>query len=209
MNLVYDVSVLGSSGFYEDQNGLYTANGKTCLLNAQQNETCMLTMYGVAPDQTGSINLSVVTGDANSQYGILNSLVLQAHKPYVPGNTPSLPAGATVYTPTTATTRTAATLTNSQDSSFALQQLSVYPNPITNYFTLCIPAPVAGPDKATVSIFDARGQVVYQQEYDNLLAGNNFFQINTPPGMTSNGVYFVRVAYGDMKTVKTFKIVKE
>ncbi len=59
-----------------------------------------------------------------------------------------------------------------------------------------------------VSIFDVRGQIVYKQEFDNLVAGNNFFQINTPVGMTPNGVYFVKVAYSDMKTVKVFKIVK-
>ncbi len=93
MNLTYDLTVFGSSGFYEDQNGLYTANGKTCMLNAQNNETGELTIYGVVPDQTGTINLSVVCGTSTSQYGILNSLVLQAHKPYIPGNTPSLPAG--------------------------------------------------------------------------------------------------------------------
>jgi hypothetical protein len=206
MNLTYDLTVFGSSGFYEDQNGLYTANGKTCMLNAQNNETGELTIYGVVPDQTGSINLSVVCGTSTSQYGILNSLVLQAHKPYIPGNTPSLPAGGAVYTPTTATTRTAATLTNGQDSTLALQQLSVYPNPVHNYFTLLVPA--TGPDKVNVSIFDVRGQIVYKQEFDNLVAGNNFFQINTPVGMTPNGVYFVKVAYSDMKTVKVFKIVK-
>jgi large repetitive protein len=207
MNLTYDVTVFGSSGFYEDQNGLYTANGKTCLLNGQQNETGELTMYGVVPDQNGNINLSVVTGDANSQYGILNALILQAHKPYIPGNTPSLPAGATVYTPSTATTRNLTSLTSGQDSSFALKQLSVYPNPVHSYFTLLVPATTQ--DKANVTIFDARGQIVYMQEYDNLISGNNFFQINTPPAMYPTGVYFVRVLYGDMKTIKTFKIVKE
>jgi Secretion system C-terminal sorting domain len=201
------VTVFGSSGFYEDQNGLYTANGKTCLLNGQQNETGELTMYGVVPDQNGNINLSVVTGDANSQYGILNALILQAHKPYIPGNTPSLPAGATVYTPSTATTRNLTSLTSGQDSSFALKQLSVYPNPVHSYFTLLVPATTQ--DKANVTIFDARGQIVYMQEYDNLISGNNFFQINTPPAMYPTGVYFVRVLYGDMKTIKTFKIVKE
>ncbi|HUB61226.1 MAG TPA: T9SS type A sorting domain-containing protein, partial [Puia sp.] len=206
MNLVYDVSVLGSSGFYEDQNGLYTANGKTCLQNAQQNETCFLTMYGVVPDQNGNINLSVVTGDANSQYGILNALILQGHKPYVPGNTPTLP-GSAVYMPGAATTRTAPTLTSGPDSALAAMPLDVYPNPVHNYFTLSIPA--TGPDKANVTIFDGRGQIVYHQEYANLMTGSNFFQINTPAGMTANGVYFVRVTYGDMKTIKTFKVVKQ
>ncbi|HET6252717.1 MAG TPA: PA14 domain-containing protein [Puia sp.] len=206
MNLVYDLTVFGSSGFFEDQNGLYTANGKTCLLNAQNNETGELTIYGVQPDQTGTINLSVVCGTSSSQYGILNSLVLQGHNPYLPGNTPSVPAVA-VITPNTAVQATAPTLSGGQDSTLALKQLSVYPNPVHNYFTLLIPA--TGPDKADVSIFDLRGQVVYHQEFDNLIAGNNFFQINTPPAMAPNGVYFVRVAYGDMKTVKAFKIVKD
>jgi large repetitive protein len=208
MNKVYDVTVFGSSGFYEDQNGWYTANGKTCMLNAQTNETGELTMYGVSPDQNGNINLSVVCGDAGSQYGILNAAIIQAHKPYVPGSTPGAPpAGAIFSSPSTAIQATAPTLMNNNPDSSLLNQLGIYPNPFTNYFILSIPA--TSPDKATVSIFDARGQVVYQQEYDNLQAGNNIFQINTPPSMTAKGLYFVRVAYGDMKTVKTFKIVKE
>lgn len=205
MNLVYDVTVFGSSGFYEDQNGLYTANGKTCLLNAQQNETGELTMYGVQPDQTGTINLSVVCGTSTSQYGILNALILQGHHAYVPGNTPTVPAAA--VTNTSAVQATAPTLVGTQDSTLALKQLSIYPNPVHHAFTLVVPA--TGPDRADVTILDARGQVVYKTEYENLVAGNNVFQINTPAGMTPNGVYFVRVAYGDMKTVKVFKIVKE
>jgi hypothetical protein len=206
MNLTYDLTVFGSSEFFEDQNALYTANGKTCLLNALNNETGELTMYGVTPDQTGSINLSVTCGTPTSQYGILNCVIIKGHNPYVGGNTPTQPAG-TVVTGSSAVQATAPSLTGAPDSSLALKDLSVYPNPVNSYFTLCVPA--IGPDRVQVAIFDAKGQVIYRNEFAGLVAGNNFFQINTPPGMTARGVYFVRVAYSDQKTVKVFKLVKE
>jgi hypothetical protein len=207
MNLVYDLTVFGSSGFYEDQNGLYTANGKTCLLNAQQNETGELTMYGVQPDQTGSINVSVACGTSASQYGILNALIIQGHKSYVQGNTPSLPVPSAILTPNTAVQATARTLTNGPDSSLASKELSAYPNPVHNYFTLLVPA--TGSENVNVSIFDGRGQIVYSKEFDNLVAGDNFFQINTPQAMAPKGVYFVRVTYGNKQTVKIFKIFRD
>jgi hypothetical protein len=206
MNLTYDLTVFGSSEFFEDQNALYTANGKTCLLNALNNETGELTMYGVTPDQTGSINLSVTCGTPTSQYGILNCVIIKGHNPYVGGNTPAQPAG-TVVTGSSAVQATAPSLTGAPDSSLALKDLSVYPNPVNSYFTLCVPA--IGPDRVQVAIFDAKGQVIYRNEFAGLVAGNNFFQINTPPGMTARGVYFVRVAYSDQKTVKVFKLLKE
>jgi large repetitive protein len=207
INLKYDLTVFGSSGFFEDQNGLYTANGKICLLNAQNNETGQLTMYGVVPDQTGSINLSVICGTSTSQYGILNSLILQAHSPYSGGNTPGLPGGTTGTVVSSPTVNSfAATLTNN-DSVLAAKSLSIYPNPVHDYFTLVVPA--TGNDKIQVQIFDVSGQVTYQSEFDNLIAGDNFFQIQTTSSMTAKGVYFVRVAYGDNKTVKVFKILKQ
>jgi len=206
MNLTYDLTVFGSSEFFEDQNALYTANGKTCLLNALNNETGELTMYGVTPDQTGSINLSVTCGTPTSQYGILNSVIIKGHNPYVSGNTPTQPAGAAI-TGSNAVQATAPALTGTADSSLTLKDPTVYPNPVNNYFTLCVPA--TGPDKIQVAIFDAKGQLTYRNEFAGLVAGDNFFQINTPPGMTSRGVYFLRVTYSDKKTVKVFKLLKE
>ncbi|HTR27982.1 MAG TPA: PA14 domain-containing protein [Puia sp.] len=205
MNLTYDITVFGSSVFFEDQNALYTANGKVCMLNALNNETGELTISGVTPDQTGAINLSVTCGTPTSQYAILNCAIIKGHNLYVAGNTPKRPAGT--IEGTDAIQAVTPALTGTTDSTIALKDPGVYPNPITDYFTLCVPA--NGPDRIQVSIFDAKGQMAYRNEFGGLVAGDNFFRINTPSSMNVKGVYFARVTYGDKKTVKVFKIVRE
>src|SRR6185312_12363116 len=204
MTLLYDITVFGSSDLYGDQNALYTANGKSCLLNAQTNETGELTIYGVRPDQAGNINLSVVCGTPASQDGVLGAVIISGHSPKMGGNTPPVPAKP-ASADNQAVLATAPVLSAPRDSSLALKALEVYPNPVRNYFTLCVPA--TGPDRVQVAIYDALGQLTYHQQFSGLVAGNNFFQINSVPGMAGRGVYFLQVTYGDGRTVKVFRIV--
>ncbi|HLI92707.1 MAG TPA: PA14 domain-containing protein [Puia sp.] len=206
MDLTYDLTVFGSSQFSEDQNALYTANGKSCLLNALNNETGELTIYGVTPDATGSINLSATCGTPTSRYAILNSVVIKGHNPYMPGATPARPAG-TAMAGGNAVQGTAPVLAGTADSTLSGKDPIIYPNPVKSYFTLCVPA--TAPGKVQVSIFDINGQLIYRREFGGLVSGNNFFEILTPPGMIPRGVYFVSVLYVDNKTVKAFKILKD
>jgi hypothetical protein len=95
---------------------------------------------------------------------------------------------------------------SSTDSLNALKQLTAYPNPFGSYFNLSVPATMG--DDILVSVTDVTGRKVYQQEFENLFAGNNILLIQ-PNESLARGVYFVSVEYVKEGQQKQIKMIKE
>jgi hypothetical protein len=202
---VYDFTFLGSSQAYGDVNTAYTMNGKTTILNTSLNIDGTTTLYGIVPDANGNVNLSVAPADINSQFGLINALLVQGYS--LSANrtgAPSLPTG-TVVDPGILSGR-GAVLDNTA-ATIGQQDLGAYPNPFQQFFTLSIPA--ANGDRVQVAIYDAGGRQVLVKEFDNLVEGSNYLRIDATTGMTAHGLYIVRVAYAGKGMVKTFKLIKE
>jgi hypothetical protein len=202
--MTYDLTFFGSANLGGDNNATYTANGGQAVLNATLNETGEVTIFNVSPDVHGNINITCTPSDPQSQFGLMNAVILQAHSLAPSGNTPTVPAGATVVN--TADTRMATTLVNT-DSSQTAKPLSAYPNAFHDQFTLQVPVETMN-ENVVVTIFDVAGRALYQKEFDNLTQGNNYLLI-APMAAQHDGVYFVRVLYSDKKTVKVIKMLRQ
>jgi hypothetical protein len=206
---VYDFTFLGSSQAYGDVNTSYTVNGKTTILNTSLNTDGTTTLYGIVPDGNGNVNLSVAPADINSQFGLINALVIQGYS--LSTNTtgaPSLPATNTLTTSAIVSTRSTAFVTTDTAVTVSAEgSFGAYPNPFQQFFTLSVPA--AGGDRVQVAIYDAGGRIVLAKEFDNLVQGSNYLRIDAVQGMSARGLYIVRVAYAGKGVVRTIKLIKE
>jgi hypothetical protein len=205
---VYDFTFLGSSQGYGDVNTAYTVNGKTTILNTSLNIDGTTTLYGIVPDANGNANLIVAPADVNSQFGLINALVVQGYS--LSTNTtgaPTVPGGTTGTVATSDIQSGRGAVLNNTAAAIGQQDLGAYPNPFQQFFTLSIPA--ANGDRVQVSIYDAGGRQILVKEYDNLVEGSNYLRIDATSGMAAHGLYIVRVAYAGKGMVKTFKLIKE
>jgi hypothetical protein len=193
----YDITLFGSAT--DDNTGNASAkyaitggNGvQGGILNGHDNTTGTVTYFGIQPDANGNIGIGLEAFDsANSSFGVLSDLVIK-------GYTPS--TSATSQPPTTTQTQTNGLFANGASfantattDSVATTQLSAYPNPFDQTFTLVVPASAG--DNILVTITDAVGRTLYETTFDNLYIGNNTFQIK-PNVSLAKGVYFVTVTY--------------
>ncbi len=209
LSKTYDITFFGSDNLFGDNTSAYIINGDTVFLNAMFNTNATVTMHGVKPDNSGKLNIYVAPYGQASGGGWLNAFVIQGYTAST-SNAPAPP----VTTNTASNIRVMATGTNTAVTAAQTQQTismdtvaKAYPNPFVTFFTLQIPA-FSNNEKAKVSIFNVAGQQVYAKEFGNLVQGDNFLRVDANSSFTKSGVYFVRVVYGDAKTIKTFKLLK-
>jgi hypothetical protein len=74
-------------------------------------------------------------------------------------------------------------------------KLSVYPNPSTGFVNI----DYFQPERATVqlTVYDMMGKVVKQNILENQLPGSYHTELNLNEYSNQNGVYYVRLTYGD------------
>ena len=83
-----------------------------------------------------------------------------------------------------------------------LADLSVYPNPAHIRATVAVPA-VPGAVRATVTLIDAQGAVVFEQPVSLLETGGT---TEVPLLGKAPGLYRVVVKVGDQRVVRTLKV---
>ncbi|MDO7851069.1 T9SS type A sorting domain-containing protein [Hymenobacter convexus] len=83
-----------------------------------------------------------------------------------------------------------------------LDSVSVYPNPAHIRATVAVPA-VAGATRATVSLLDAQGTVVFEQPLSLLDQGGT---AEVPLLGKQPGLYRVQVQAGNQHVVRTLKV---
>lgn len=81
--------------------------------------------------------------------------------------------------------------------------VSLYPNPANNYFTLSVSSPKAS--GAVLSVFDVSGRQVSAKTVE-LLAGEN--QLGETTAQLQSGIYFVKLESADLKVGKKLIIAK-
>jgi hypothetical protein len=84
-----------------------------------------------------------------------------------------------------------------------LDSMSVYPNPAHIRATVAVPA-VAGATRATVTLLDAQGTVVFEQPVS--LPGREGGAAEVPLLGRPPGLYRVQVRAGDQHAARTLKV---
>jgi hypothetical protein len=87
-------------------------------------------------------------------------------------------------------------------SAAPLADLSVYPNPAHIRATVKVPA-IAGTTRATVTVTDAQGTVVFEQPVSMMETGGS---TEVPLLGRKPGLYRVMVQAGDQRVAKTLKV---
>jgi hypothetical protein len=197
MTMKYDFTFFASAQAWGDVNVAYTVNGKTVMLNASFNTSGTVTMYDIVPDENGEVVITVAPGTTSSQFGLIGSLVING---YVPSNgvIPTPPASQPQV-------ETQAVYETAPERATA-QQVTAYPNPFNQGFTLVVPA--KDKDRLDVMIYDVNGKLVYQKQFANLYTGSNSIRI-TPEGSLKPGVYMVRTVVGNRREEQMIKVVKQ
>lgn len=204
MSKTYDFTLFGSCADDNTQNSTsrYTINGKSSLLNAHFNNSGTVTMFGIVPDENGSVNITVDAYDSsNSSFSMLGILIIKGYTPTING---VVAAPASTQVITTAIGTTANRFSNT-DSAQNIQPLKAYPNPFNDYFDLSVPAQQG--ENVVVQMVDAGGRTMYMQTFENLMDGSNLLRIQ-PGTRTTSGFYFVRVIYVKQGQQKTLKVIK-
>ncbi len=84
------------------------------------------------------------------------------------------------------------------------EQLTLFPNPATDYITLQFNAEV--PAQAKIRLVDAFGKTTMQWESQHLHAGNNEISIELNAGRVKPGIYFLTVTTADQQVVRKIVI---
>ncbi|MFZ9943609.1 MAG: T9SS type A sorting domain-containing protein [Bacteroidia bacterium] len=92
------------------------------------------------------------------------------------------------------------TLTSLPESVLSLGNMSVFPNPVSDWVTLSVNSIVDG--NATVTLYAPDGRVVSNVWNGSLYAGDNIISINLSTQKPANGIYFLELNCGG-KTSKT------
>ena len=85
--------------------------------------------------------------------------------------------------------------------------ISVYPNPFAQSFTINYYNARNTGNKVSIGIYDLHAKLIYTCQPDNLVAGNNTWNMQIAGRKFTPGVYMVRLIVNGI-TVKTLKLVK-
>lgn len=205
LSMKYNFTFSGSTIVNGDAVSAYIINNKTYKLNASLNIGFgTVTVYDIVPDANGEVTVTVVRASNTSLGGYLGSLIIQGASPAQAASAPKPPGAPVSNLSMRQNTPVASVNKNSKDDNIAV---SAYPNPFNKYFTLSVPLKTS--EKITVMIYDISGRVVYQNEYENLIAGMNAITINANQNMSKAGVYFVKVLFNQRKNVQTIKLISQ
>ena len=202
----YDITFMGSESYQGGNNNTaYIANGDTVYLNAMYNTNATVTMRGLTADGNGNLNMSFISPGA-SEAGWLTSMVINGYTP-VSQNAPMPPQSAGGSNTDVLTATSTAFVTQAQVVNTDTV-ISAYPNPFHQSFTLSVPSDNSN-ERVMVTVYDISGKLVYGKEFDNLVQGNNYLLVYANQSLSTNGVYFVRVAYASGKKVNTLKLIRQ
>ena len=191
--------------------GVYSIGNQSVQLNAYNNTTNMVWIYGVAPDSTGTINIVFVCAPGTG-YAMLNAIELQGMPSAAVIGSDSTGTGGVIATGVHNNGTVAGTalgMTNASVDSAANPfniTAGAYPNPFSDNVTVKFDFQ-QNVSKFTLVIADISGTIVQKQEFSNVPAGPWVQTLNTS-GL-GNGTYFIRVlGLPAGQAVETFKVVK-
>ncbi len=209
---IYNIGFFGGTTYNALTNTVYQIGNQTTSINALGNTTTIAYIYGIKPDSTGTINMTM---HSTVGYGFLNSITIQgmpsadvigADSTGMAGtiaaslvNRNGLTGlGASILDPTVAATPEASATGLNLNTS-----LGAYPNPFVDNVTVSFDVK-QNVGKFAVVIVDAGGRIVRKEEFTNV-PGGRWQQTMNLSGLP-RGMYFVQVLGSE--AVQSFKMVK-
>lgn len=161
----YRIGFVGSMGpngwFVGDYTATYSVNGRKVYLNAWQNTTKVVYIGDITPDATGAVLLDFST-TASGDWGFNSGIIIQEYT--------DARGGAVLNS------------VLEEDSLIEMKnksQVSVYPNPFNEQFTVDFYNATPG-NMISSELYDISGRLVQRNNYNQLPAGHNILQMRTP-----------------------------
>lgn len=186
--LKYRIGFFGSMStngwFVGNYTAKYTINGRSVYLNSWMNSTKIVYVGNITPDATGAVTLDFTT-IAAADWGFNGGIIIQEYSDANGG-----------------------TMMNSviQDSVInQLENVSVYPNPFTDQFSIDFNNTNPG-SRINAEIYDLTGRLVSRTNYNQLPGGHNILMFRTPSINRSN-IYLLTLKVNG-KIVHTEKLIQ-
>ncbi len=203
----YRIGCFGSA----DWNGYfianYNCNGKTVQLNSFHNNSKVVYLDQLQPNQDGELFINISTA-AGSPYSFTGAFTIEA---YDDAGIPNLPAvsrqtviaAAQVIEPSKPVD-IAKTVTPA--STTAATEIKVYPNPFQDKFSIELTNSSAS--KISVLLYDGSAQLIYRNDVNGNSSSSQLINVSIPnAGRLKPGMYVLNVLL-DGKVGKTVKLIK-
>ena len=171
----------------------YTINGITVNLDPTNNSSKTVQINNVLADPNGNIFI-IIKAYPGQTYGIINSLVIQAHQ--IPTNSPNV---------TVSTGKNSFTAVYSPKIMGSGAEIIAYPVPLSNILHLSINSPVNGNYK--VSILNLQGKLIYTEPFQILGKGMNTRTFQEEISPLEPGLYLLEIE-SDVLPTKSILITK-
>ncbi len=195
---VYNLTFFAGTSYAGSGNTIYSVGNKSVSINPVNNTANTVTLYGVKPDETGTIKVRVYS---SSGYGWLNSVSIHAMKAPDMGGVNGGVAGLRRRPEEEVKTAVSA------DPDVTITKLVGYPNPFVDNITLQMVLKKNVP-KLAIMVTDMSGKPVYRAEYTDVRAGIWQQSLNLGSRMQHPGTLIVYVSGMPGEAPKTFKITR-
>ncbi len=193
----YRFGFIGSSspnGWYKDNyTATYSINGRTVYLNSWSNNSKIVYIGDVVPDEGGEVLLNFSTTQA-AAYAFNAGVLIEDYT--------DVQGGSALNSVLDETSDTATSL----PVEAILKQGRIYPNPFTDIINIDVYNSSTG-NKISAEIYDLTGRSIYRKNFSNVSVGNNTLRIDDPSVNLNPGVYIMMVRING-KIYQTSKMVK-
>ncbi len=212
----YRIGFFGSVGpgwvsdEFRDYNTKYSIGNRSVYLNSHWNDSKVVYIGDVVPDQNGEIFLNV-TSPLSSEYSFSSAIIIQAYDDVTGGTVENMvnredfvvaQEDETVDNNNGSSTLTTRTITEKPQ----LTKVNAYPNPFAERVSIEFYNEAAG-NKVSVDIYDLTGRLVFRRSPGIVPVGMNTLNLNMKDSNFSPGIYMVKLNING-KDVSTTKLVK-
>lgn len=186
----------GPNGWYKDNyTATYTINGRTVYLNSWGNNSKVVYIGDVEPNEAGEVLLNFSTTQA-AAYVFNAGLIIEDY---------SDPQGGSALN-SVLEQQPLLTETIAEDLN---KRTHIYPNPFTDGLNIDLYNSAAA-NKVDAEIYDVTGRIIFRRQYSNLPAGINTLRFDPGSATLKPGMYImmVRVNGEIMQTKKLMKVLK-
>ncbi|MEP7256787.1 MAG: T9SS type A sorting domain-containing protein, partial [Flavitalea sp.] len=194
----YRFGFIGSSSpngwFSGNYTATYTINGRTVYLNSWQNNTKIVYIGDITPDQSGQVLLNFSTAQ-DGGYGFNSGFIIEEYTDTQGGtvaNTANMPIDAAL---------------NNSATIQPLTAIKAYPNPFSDFINLDFYNSAAN-NRISADVYDLSGRIIYRHNFDGIPAGHNTIRLSSIETKMGTGVYIIALKVNG-KIAEAVKMIRK